>query len=62
VIQPTTDAVVEALRRMLGDKNLYARFRTGCREVTDQLSWPSLAAQMEGFYAKAILRCSDSSM
>jgi glycosyltransferase involved in cell wall biosynthesis len=62
VIQPSSEAIVGALRRMLGDKNLYARFRTGCREVTDQLSWPSLAAQMEGFYAKAILRCSDSSM
>ncbi len=54
VIQPTTSDIVEALRRLLADKNLYAHFKMGCREVTDRLSWTSLAAQMEAFYAKAV--------
>jgi len=54
VIPSRTECVAEALQRMLGDAELYARFKAGCREVADQLSWASLAAQMESYYLQAL--------
>ncbi|MGH9689484.1 MAG: glycosyltransferase, partial [Candidatus Acidiferrales bacterium] len=54
VIPPRTDAIAEALRRMLEDKNLYARFKAACHEVADQLSWGALAAQMELHYVQVL--------
>jgi glycosyltransferase involved in cell wall biosynthesis len=53
VTRPCTEAVAEALQRMLGDKTLYARFKAGCRQVASRLSWESLAGQMESYYAQA---------
>lgn len=54
VIPPRTDAIAEALHRMLEEKNLYARFKAACRGVADQLSWDALAAQMELHYAQIL--------
>jgi glycosyltransferase involved in cell wall biosynthesis len=50
VIAPEKEALVAALRSLLQDKALYERFKAGCREVADQLSWNLLAEQMEGYY------------
>jgi glycosyltransferase involved in cell wall biosynthesis len=54
VIPPRTEPLVEALQRMLGDRELYTCFKAGCREVADRLNWESLAAQMESYYAQAL--------
>lgn len=54
VIPPRTECLTEALRRMLCDRDLYTRFKGGCREVVDQLSWSKLAEQMESYYAQAV--------
>jgi glycosyltransferase involved in cell wall biosynthesis len=54
VIPPRTEDITAALQKMLSDKSLYARFKAGCHEVADQLSWDHLAAQMETHYSQAI--------
>lgn len=54
VISPRTESLMEGLQRMLGDVELYARLKAGCREVANQLSWDSLAAQMESYYEQAL--------
>jgi glycosyltransferase involved in cell wall biosynthesis len=54
VIPPRVEAVADALQRMMGDTNLYARLKAGCRGVADQLSWHNLAVQMESYYAGVI--------
>lgn len=56
VIPPRLDSVAEALQRMLGDRELYARFKAGCRAVADELSWDRLAAQMESQYLQALAK------
>ena len=52
VIPARTECLSDALQRMLSDGDVYARFKAGCREVAEQLSWDSLAAQMESYYAQ----------
>jgi glycosyltransferase involved in cell wall biosynthesis len=54
VIKPEREALIEALRRMISDKALYARFKDGCRQIASQLSWDQLAEQMEGYYSSAL--------
>jgi glycosyltransferase involved in cell wall biosynthesis len=54
VIPPEKEALTDALRKMLGDKILYARFKQGCSRVASQLSWDRLTEQMEGYYAKIL--------
>lgn len=56
VVPPRADALSDALRRMFADKDLYARFKEGCRRVAAQLTWTSLAAQMEGYYTQVLGR------
>jgi len=56
VIAPEKEALVEALRTLLHDKTLYARFKDGCRRVAAQLSWDRLTEQMEGYYAEALAK------
>ena len=51
VIPPEKAALIEALRKMISDKALYARFKEGCRQIAGQLSWDRLAEQMEGHYS-----------
>jgi glycosyltransferase involved in cell wall biosynthesis len=50
VIAPEKEALADALRLLLHDKALYARFKEGCRRVAKQLDWNRLTAQMEGYY------------
>ena len=54
VIPPEKQALTDALRKMLADKTLYARFKEGCIRVASQLSWDRLAEKMEGYYAKVL--------
>ena len=54
VIAPEKEALAEALRKLIGDKDLYARLKEGCRPVADQLSWDRLTEQMEAYYAAAL--------
>ena len=54
VIAPEKEELIEALRQMLHDKVLYARFKEGCRRVADQLSWNRLTEKMEGYYAEVL--------
>jgi glycosyltransferase involved in cell wall biosynthesis len=56
VIPPDKKALTDALRKMLGDKTLYARFKEGCTRVAGQLSWDRLTEQMEGYYAQVLAR------
>ncbi len=49
-------ALAEALRRLIHDKTLYARFKEGCRGVVAQLDWDILAKRMEGYYSMALGR------
>ena len=54
VIPPEKQALSDALRKMLSDKILYARFKTGCSRMSDRLSWDRLTEQMEDYYAKVL--------
>ncbi|MGH9716610.1 MAG: glycosyltransferase [Candidatus Acidiferrales bacterium] len=54
VVPAQTDAVAEALRKLIDDAALYARFKAGCLQVAAELSWDHLAAQMETYYAQAL--------
>lgn len=54
VIPQEKEALAQALRRLLGDKALYAQLKEGCHRVTAQLSWDRLTEQMEGYYAEAL--------
>jgi glycosyltransferase involved in cell wall biosynthesis len=54
VIAPEKEALVEALRTMVRDKQLYARFQEGCHQVADQLSWERVTEQMERYYSQAL--------
>jgi len=56
VIAPEREALAEALRKLIGDKALYARLKEGCRRVADQLSWERLTEQMEGYYTQALAK------
>lgn len=61
VIKPSSEAIAEALQKMLSDKALYARFKEGCHQVADLLSWDHLAAQMETYYAQTLANGAASS-
>ncbi len=50
VIAPEREALAAALRSLIHDAALYARFKEGCRQVADQLSWNRLTEQMEVYY------------
>jgi glycosyltransferase involved in cell wall biosynthesis len=50
VVAPEAEPLTQALREMLTNRALYAKLKDGCRGVTDELSWNSLAAKMEGYY------------
>lgn len=54
VIPPNKESLVEALRKLILDPILYAKFKDGCREAAAQLSWVRLTAQMEGYYREAL--------
>lgn len=50
VIEVGREALSSALRSLLTDRTLYARLRAGCRDVTTQLGWEQIAAEMETHY------------
>ena len=56
VIAPEKKALIEALGALIHDRALYARFKDGCRQVADQLSWNRLTEQMEGYYDDVLVR------
>jgi glycosyltransferase involved in cell wall biosynthesis len=56
VIAPEKEALAVALRKLIGDKALYARLKEGCQRVADQLSWDHLVEQMEGYYTQALAK------
>ena len=54
VIKPEKRSLVEAIRRLIDDRELYARFVAGCQAVAEELSWDRLTEQMEGNYAEVL--------
>lgn len=54
VIAPNKQELADALRRLIYDGNLYRQLQAGCPGVVNQLSWDTLAEQMEGYYADAL--------
>ena len=56
MIAPEKEALVEALRKLLHDKALYARLKDGCRRAAAELSWDRLTEKMEGYYAEALAK------
>jgi glycosyltransferase involved in cell wall biosynthesis len=54
VIPPEKGALTDSLRTLLQDTQLYARFKSSCREVAAELNWSRLIEQMEGYYALAM--------
>jgi glycosyltransferase involved in cell wall biosynthesis len=56
VVPVGRDSIVSALTSLLGDKDLYARFKAGCRQVADQLTWGTLSGQMENYYSEVLAR------
>ncbi len=58
VVAPDAGTLADALRKLIRDRNLYARLKEGCRRVASQLSWDHLAKEMEHAYA-ALLASSD---
>jgi len=54
VISPSKEALADALRKMTGDPELYARMKAGCRQVTEQLSWDRVTERMESYYAEVL--------
>ena len=55
VISREKHALADALRQLIRDKTLYARFKEGCRQVVERLDWNVLAGQMEGFYEQLVV-------
>jgi glycosyltransferase involved in cell wall biosynthesis len=51
VVAHDTTSVSNALERLLGDPKLYAKFVSGCAELTSCLSWQEPVMQMETLYA-----------
>ncbi len=56
VVAPETEALTQALAKLLSDPALYSKFQEGCRAVTDELSWDSLAEKMDGYYLRTVER------
>jgi len=54
VIEPGEAALAGAIRDLIQDKALYSRLKDGCHKVAGQLSWNSLAEQMEMHYSSAL--------
>ena len=48
--------MIEALDKMIHEKELYARLKDGCKHAASQLSWDLLTEQMEGYYADVLAK------
>lgn len=55
VIPLRTEALTRALQMMITDKKQYIRFKSGCREVANELRWENLAEQMETIYGQVLV-------
>lgn len=53
VIPYDRQALADALRRLLEDRNLYERLRAGCRPLAQMLSWDRLVDEQTGIYQRA---------
>ncbi|MGB6523544.1 MAG: glycosyltransferase [Candidatus Acidiferrales bacterium] len=53
VVPHDVDALAGALKTLLGNSDLAAQFRDGCREVVRGLSWDGPLSQMEQLYREA---------
>jgi glycosyltransferase involved in cell wall biosynthesis len=56
VVPVDKDALTTALKTLLGDKDLYERLRTGCRQVANELTWGTLSERMENYYSQVLAR------
>jgi glycosyltransferase involved in cell wall biosynthesis len=54
VVAPEVEPLTHALRKLLTDRALYAKLKEGCLGATEELSWTSLAAKMEGYYVQVL--------
>ncbi len=54
VVPVAVAPLAEALRTLLTDRALYAKFQEGCRAATQEMSWSSLAAKMSGYYEQVL--------
>jgi glycosyltransferase involved in cell wall biosynthesis len=54
VVPPNVNELASAIRRLLEDKLLYARFKAGCKAVAAELSWDNLSRQMEASYFEVL--------
>ncbi|HLW97227.1 MAG TPA: glycosyltransferase [Candidatus Acidoferrales bacterium] len=53
VVPREIPALVDSLRQLLGDADLYDSFRRACPKVAAQLSWTELLGTQEDLYARA---------
>ncbi len=53
VISRDVSELAAALRRLLGDPDLYERFRKECPKVASELSWQELLGKQQELYARA---------
>jgi glycosyltransferase involved in cell wall biosynthesis len=56
VVPVDRDSLVAALQQLLSDKAMYARFKAGCRQVVNELTWGTLSGQMENYYSEVLAR------
>jgi len=54
VVPVEIDPLAAALQQLLADKSLYARFKMGCRQVAEELTWGTLSGQMENHYIEVV--------
>ncbi len=54
VVPVEIEPLVAALGQLLADKALYARFKVGCRQVAEELTWGTLSGQMENYYFEVV--------
>ncbi|HUO34613.1 MAG TPA: glycosyltransferase [Candidatus Acidoferrum sp.] len=61
VTEANPHALSASLLTLLTDAALYSRMKGGCREVSAELSWSNLAAQMEAHYEQVLAEARNSS-
>ncbi len=54
VVPVGLEPLAAALQRLLADRALYARFKAGCRQVAEELTWGTLSGQMENYYSEVV--------
>jgi len=54
VVPVGLDPLAAALQQLLADKVLYRRFKVGCKQVAEELTWGTLSGQMENYYSQVV--------